>query len=104
MVIQTACLDNPHAFAPTWHGGVESQVPWLDVNDQLPRIKSPESPALRKAWESVGVFDPGEWKQVSGKPDLYFHDQPGVPAPRSTRQLALAASTPAMRAAFSGQL
>ncbi len=62
LIIGTASLDKPEEFAPTWHGCVESQMPWLDVHDDLPRKRSDESPELRKAWASVGVSDPADWK------------------------------------------
>ena len=62
LVINTVALDNPEDFAPTWHGGTESQLPWFDVHDELARMRSEDSPALRRAWESVGVPSPAEWK------------------------------------------
>ena len=62
LVISAASLDEPENFAPTWHGGTESQASWLDINDELPRTKSQDSPSLRKAWESVGVTDPRKWE------------------------------------------
>ena len=64
LVINTASLDNPEDFAPTWHGGIEGQMPWLDIRDDLPRTRCEESPALRKAWESAGVPDPADWKAL----------------------------------------
>lgn len=48
-------LDNPQDFPPSWHLGVESQMPWVDLNDDLPRVRCEDSPALVAAWESVGV-------------------------------------------------
>ncbi len=50
-----ANLDNPENFAPAWHLGIESQIPWLDVHDDLPRIRCKDSPAVVEAWESVGL-------------------------------------------------
>ena len=61
LVIFTASLDNPGDFAPTSHGGIESQMPWLDIHDDLPRTRCEESPTLRDAWQSVGVTDPSKW-------------------------------------------
>ena len=61
VAIATACLDNPEDYAPTWHGGVESQMPWLQINDDLPRTRCEESPLLNKAWGSMGAADPDEW-------------------------------------------
>ena len=55
ILVFTASLDEPENFAPTWHLGVESQMPWLDVHDDLPRIRCEDAPDLVEAWESVGV-------------------------------------------------
>ena len=48
-------LDNPENFVPTMHFGIESQVPWFDVHDDLPRVRYKDSPAMVVAWESVGL-------------------------------------------------
>lgn len=53
--IKTANLDSPEAYPPTTHFGVESQLPWHEVHDELPRIRSNDSPELCDAWESAGV-------------------------------------------------
>ncbi len=55
LAVRIASLDNPQDFPPTWHVGVESQMPWLDVNDELTRVRCEDSPAIVEAWESVGV-------------------------------------------------
>jgi adenylate cyclase len=67
VVIATASLDNPEDYAPTWHGGVESQMPWLQINDDLPRMRCEESPLLRKAWSSMGAADPDKWVDLKFK-------------------------------------
>ncbi len=59
--IPTAILDNPEDFAPTWHGGIESQVAWLQIHDDLPRARCEESPFLHKAWGSMDAADPDDW-------------------------------------------
>ncbi len=61
MVIFTATFDNPEEFTPAVHGGIESRMPWMDINDNLPRSRCDESKALRAAWESVGVTEPSSW-------------------------------------------
>jgi len=53
--VKTASLDHPELFPPTWHLGIESKLPWLDVQDDLPRVRCSESPELRNRWEAVGV-------------------------------------------------
>ena len=62
LVFTIASLDKPEDHAPTWHGGIESRLPWLDIHDDLPRTQCEKSPDLRRAWESVGIPDPENWK------------------------------------------
>ena len=52
--IRLATLDNPQDFPPVVHFGVESQLPWLDIHDDLPRIRTETDPELSKRWISVG--------------------------------------------------
>jgi hypothetical protein len=52
--IRLATLDNPKDFPPTFHFGVESQLPWLDINDDLPRICTEDDPELAARWTAVG--------------------------------------------------
>ena len=49
------CFDDPETFAPIWHLGIESQMPWLDIHDDLPRVRCQDSPALVEAYGSVGL-------------------------------------------------
>ncbi len=53
--VLVANLDNPENCPPIWHLGIESQMPWLDVHDNLPRVRCKDSPSLVAAWESVGL-------------------------------------------------
>lgn len=62
LIMMTACLDNPEDFAPTWHGGIESQMPWLDIRDDLPRNPCDKSADLQRRWGAVGRLDPADWK------------------------------------------
>jgi hypothetical protein len=61
IAIPTTILDNPEDYAPTWHGGIESQVSWLQIHDDLPRARCEESPFLQKAWGSMSAADPEKW-------------------------------------------
>jgi class 3 adenylate cyclase len=61
LIMMTACLDNPEDFAPTWHGGVESQMPWLDIQDDLPRTPCDKSADLQRRWGAVGRVNPTDW-------------------------------------------
>jgi len=52
--IRLATVDNPGIFPPTIHACVESQLPWLDINDGLPRIRTEDDPGLSARWTAVG--------------------------------------------------
>ena len=56
--IRLATMDNPADFPPTMHYGVESQLPWLDINDDLPRISANDDPEMQRRWAAVGLPDP----------------------------------------------
>jgi transposase-like protein len=53
--VYSGTFDNPNDFVPTWHLGTESQLPWLDIHDDLPRVRCYDSPAVVEAWGSVGL-------------------------------------------------
>ena len=55
MIVEMGSLDRPENITPTWHAGIESQLPWLNVHDNLPRVRSQDSPDTVEAWESVGL-------------------------------------------------
>ena len=55
VVVFTASLDNPENFGPEWHLGVESQMPWFKMHDDLPKVRCKDSPGLVAAWASVGL-------------------------------------------------
>ena len=74
ITIPTAILDNPEDYAPTWHGGVESQIPWLQIHDDLPRARCEESPFLKKAWKSMGAYDPEKWVALEFEQAVLFDD------------------------------
>jgi adenylate cyclase len=76
VAIATASLDNPEDYAPTWHGGVESQMPWLQIHDDLPRTRCEESPLLKKAWGSMGATDPDKWIDLEYESAKKLDDDP----------------------------
>ncbi len=41
--ISTGSLDHPEDFPPKYHSGVESQLPWLDIQDDLPRMRTDDN-------------------------------------------------------------
>ncbi len=56
--IRLGAMDNPADFPPRLHYGVENQLPWLDINDDLPRIRTDEDPEMQRRWAAVGRPDP----------------------------------------------
>ncbi|MGI9483107.1 MAG: GFA family protein, partial [Hyphomicrobiales bacterium] len=49
-------LDNADEFVPEWHLGVESHVPWLKYNDELPKVRCEDSPGIVEAYEEAEKF------------------------------------------------
>ena len=62
LAILIPSLDHPEDFAPTRHHGTESQIPWLDMHDDLDRFRSENNSDLLKRWAEVGLPDPADWK------------------------------------------
>ena len=54
IMVWTASLDEPEKFPPTYHLGVESMMPWLDIHDDVPRTMCKDSPSLVDAYGNVG--------------------------------------------------
>jgi len=51
--MNVGCLDHPEHFVPASHEGVESQLPWFNIDDDLPRNRSEDDPELVAAWAAV---------------------------------------------------
>jgi len=41
-------LDQPERFPPSVHWGIESQVPWLHIDDDLPRHRTEDDPEFQE--------------------------------------------------------
>ena len=54
VVVTTGSFDNPAKFPPTYHLGVESQLPWVRFLDELPKTRCHDSPSLVEAYRAVG--------------------------------------------------
>ncbi|MEJ2123066.1 MAG: GFA family protein, partial [Alphaproteobacteria bacterium] len=52
--IRVATLDNPADYPPEVHICVESQIPWVDIHDDLPRIRTSDDPSFSSRWVAVG--------------------------------------------------
>ena len=55
ILVFTASLDNPEPNAPTWHLGVESQMPWVNMHDTHARIRYQDAPDLVEAWAAFDL-------------------------------------------------
>ena len=55
ILIYTGSLDNPAPNAPTWHLGVESQMPWVDIQHARKRVRCHDSPDLVEAWAAFNL-------------------------------------------------
>lgn len=71
LVVFTASLDDPENHAPAAHSGIESQLPWIDIMDDLPRTRTHESRVLVEAWTSVGLPDPDAWGPQARPPKVF---------------------------------
>lgn len=47
------CLDHPEDVVPSEHNCVESQLPWYQLDDGLPRLRSDQIPELAEAWAAT---------------------------------------------------
>ena len=52
-------LDHPQDFPPTGHSGIESQVSWLKIDDDLPRWRTEDDPYFI---DSTKTKDDGEYQ------------------------------------------
>jgi len=48
-IVSVGTLDNPEVVQMEYHYGVESQLPWVHFDDDLPRTRCDESPGLINA-------------------------------------------------------
>jgi len=54
LMVYTATLDHPEVCMPTYHLGIESTMPWLELHDDLPRTSCKDSPSLVAAYHFIG--------------------------------------------------
>ncbi len=59
-VVWAGSLDHPERAVPTEHLCVESQLPWFEVADKLPRKRSEDYPDLIDAWAGAGLSHDGK--------------------------------------------
>ena len=58
--VSAGSLDHPERVVPIEHICVESQFPWFEVADNLPRQRSDDDPDLKEAWASAGLTHEGK--------------------------------------------
>lgn len=59
-VIFAGSLDQPERVVPTEHLSVESQLPWYEIADNLPRNRSEDDGELVEAWANAGLTHEGK--------------------------------------------
>ncbi len=52
--VYVGTLDHPEDAPPTGHSGIESQVPWLTIDDDLPRTRTEDDPDIIAAKAAAG--------------------------------------------------
>ena len=58
-VVFAGSLDQPEHVVPVEHISVESQLPWHEIADNLPRKRSEDDAELIEAWTSAGLTHEG---------------------------------------------
>ena len=44
IAVDVGSLDHPEGVSPDYHTGVESQLPWITIDDDLPRKRTDDNP------------------------------------------------------------
>ena len=52
-------LDQPEQVIPAGHTCVESQLPWYQLADELPRTRSEDDPDIVAAWSAAELSHDG---------------------------------------------
>lgn len=71
LIMFTLTLDESEGHAPAAHSRVESQMPWLEIMDDLPRTRTAGSRVLQEARSSVGLPDPDTWEALAKPPKVF---------------------------------
>ena len=53
-------LDHPERAVPTEHLSVESQLPWHEIADDLPRKRTEDDAELIELWAGAGLTHEGK--------------------------------------------
>ncbi len=59
-VVWAGSLDHPERVVPTEHLSIESQLPWYEIADNLPRKRTEDDVDLIEAWSSAGLTHEGK--------------------------------------------
>lgn len=60
IVVWAGSLDHPERAVPAEHLSVESQLPWHEIVDSLPRKRTEDDADLIEAWSSAGLTHEGK--------------------------------------------
>ncbi len=52
LCVSLGSLDHPELLPPVIHYGVESQLPWLHIDDGLPRERTEDDAAFIRLWQT----------------------------------------------------
>jgi adenylate cyclase len=64
ITIWVGSLDEPEAFRPEAHWGVESRLPWVDIHKDLPSYRTDEYLGFQEA--NARVAEPDNWVPARG--------------------------------------
>ena len=60
IVVFVGSLDHPERVVPTQHLSVESQLPWYEIADELPRKRTEDDADLMELWAGAGLTHEGK--------------------------------------------
>ena len=60
IVVFAGSLDHPERIVPTEHLSVESQLPWYEIADSLPRRHTEDDADLMELWANAGFTHEGK--------------------------------------------
>jgi hypothetical protein len=59
--VSVGALDHPQRVTPTQHGGIESKIPWVTIDEHLPAERVDDDPDYRALLRQTG-WKPPRWE------------------------------------------
>jgi hypothetical protein len=56
--LAVGAFDDPRSLRPTQHGGIESRLPWMTIDPELPSERCDDDPDYRRLVEQTGWTPP----------------------------------------------